>query len=96
MLRRASPSSGVVPFRFLLAVEPAVEGQDPPSGGGARVYAHPGQGGVDAELAELGVLLLAPYGLDRAQVDLADAVKPAVGPVVEPLLAFAIPLFRTR
>jgi hypothetical protein len=52
--------------------------------------AHPRQGGVDPELAEVGVLLQAPDGSVGLQVRLSHAAS-GVGPVVEALDALLYP-----
>jgi hypothetical protein len=48
---------------------------------------------VHAERTEVGILLQAPDGLDRLEVDLAHARGPPVGLVFQTLLAFLDPPF---
>src|SRR5688572_4461205 len=73
------------------AIEPAVEGEYPAAGARAKVYAELLEGGVDAELAEFGVALQIPHGRDRPERHLADAGRPAAGPVLETFRSLLYP-----
>jgi hypothetical protein len=79
------------PFGLLQAVELAVESENPAAGAGAEVDADLRQGGVDTELAEVGVLLHPPDGVHRGQGHLSHALGSPAGPVIEALLALLDP-----
>ena len=75
----------------LQTVEPAVEGEYAPAGGGAELDAELLECRVDAERAELGVLLQAPHRVDGPEVHLAHALRATAGPVLEPIRALRDP-----
>jgi len=78
-------------LRLVQAVEVTVGPQDPADGPDAQMDAHLLESGPHPERSELRVLLQAPHGVHRPQVDLSDAFRPSALPVLEPLWALLDP-----
>src|SRR5215203_3943668 len=78
-------------LRLLQVVELAVQGKDAPAGPRTQVYAYLRQGGVYAELAEIGVLLQSPHRLHCPQGHLTHPGGPTRAPVFEPFRPFFRP-----
>ena len=84
------------PLGLLQSVEGAVHRHDAPAGPGVGVYAYLRERGVHPELAEVRVLLQAPYGGHCLEVHLAHPGRPAVGLSTRPASPSSTHLFSVR